>query len=127
MCEYLGYNVIKLERVRIMNVNVKGLALGEWRLLEENEITEIMTSIANSASDATIKTKPTESQKKATKKPSDNNARKANRAPSINKQKKPDRNNVENPKSRELRNKSSNAGGKKAGFSRSNPSSRKSK
>src|SRR5690554_2116611 len=31
MCEYFGYEVTALERVRIMNVNSKGLAVGEWR------------------------------------------------------------------------------------------------
>ena len=37
MCEHFGYDVVKLERVRIMNVNLKGLAVGEWRDLTQKE------------------------------------------------------------------------------------------
>jgi 23S rRNA pseudouridine2604 synthase len=31
MCEHFHYDVVKLERVRIMNIKVKGLSVGEWR------------------------------------------------------------------------------------------------
>ena len=48
MCEHLGYEVRKLERVRIMNVNLKGIPLGEWRELTEPELTGIFKLIENS-------------------------------------------------------------------------------
>ena len=31
MCEALGYEVIKLKRIRIMNINLGELKIGEWR------------------------------------------------------------------------------------------------
>ncbi|HTM97240.1 MAG TPA: 23S rRNA pseudouridine(2604) synthase RluF, partial [Pedobacter sp.] len=37
MCEYFDYEVTKLERVRIMNISVKGLPVGDWRELTEEE------------------------------------------------------------------------------------------
>jgi 23S rRNA pseudouridine2604 synthase len=40
MCEYLGYSVSKLERLRIMNINLD-LGLGKWRHLTEIELNEI--------------------------------------------------------------------------------------
>ena len=48
MCEYLGYEVIKLKRVRIMNVNLKGLRPGQWRHLTEQEMQQINASVAAS-------------------------------------------------------------------------------
>ena len=38
MCEYLGYKVITLKRVRVMNVKLDGLKLGAWRNLTEKEL-----------------------------------------------------------------------------------------
>jgi 23S rRNA pseudouridine2604 synthase len=37
MCEHFGYEVIRLERVRIMNISLKGLPVGDWRDLTEEE------------------------------------------------------------------------------------------
>jgi 23S rRNA pseudouridine2604 synthase len=48
MCEHFGYDVIKLERIRIMNLKLKGLPLGEWRDLTENEIKELNKMIKDS-------------------------------------------------------------------------------
>ena len=48
MCEYLGYKVTKLERIRIMNVELKGLKIGAWRNLTENELREIGNLISGS-------------------------------------------------------------------------------
>lgn len=50
MCEYFEYEVTKLERVRIMNINLKGIPLGEWRELTTHEMAEIQNSIAESSS-----------------------------------------------------------------------------
>ncbi|WP_409425886.1 23S rRNA pseudouridine(2604) synthase RluF [Pseudoalteromonas sp. RW-H-Ap-1] len=48
MCEYLGYEVITLKRVRIMNVTLKGLKVGQWRHLSDAEMAVINDSIADS-------------------------------------------------------------------------------
>ena len=38
MCKTLGYNVIKLERIRIVNILSKGIEIGDWRALTKEEI-----------------------------------------------------------------------------------------
>jgi 23S rRNA pseudouridine2604 synthase len=38
MCSALGYRVKRLQRVRIINIRLKGLRVGEWRYLTEAEI-----------------------------------------------------------------------------------------
>ncbi|KPH95904.1 pseudouridine synthase [Pseudoalteromonas porphyrae] len=48
MCEYLGYEVVTLKRVRIMNVTLKGLKVGQWRHLSDLEMAEINNSIMDS-------------------------------------------------------------------------------
>ncbi|CAG4998555.1 Dual-specificity RNA pseudouridine synthase RluF [Dyadobacter sp. CECT 9275] len=48
MCEYLGYNVTKLRRVRIMNVTLENLPVGKWRELTPAEMAVINESVANS-------------------------------------------------------------------------------
>lgn len=52
MCEHFGYEVTALDRVRIMNVNSKGLAVGEWRDLTEKELEVLLDSIKDSSSEA---------------------------------------------------------------------------
>ncbi|UXZ55322.1 23S rRNA pseudouridine(2604) synthase RluF [Halomonas sp. 7T] len=42
MCEHFGYEVTQLVRTRIMNVSLKGLALGDWRDLTPKEIDTII-------------------------------------------------------------------------------------
>ena len=51
MCKHFGYEVTKLERVRIMNISLKGLPQGEWRDLTEDELIELFRLIENSSSD----------------------------------------------------------------------------
>lgn len=41
MCEYLGYNVIKLKRIRIMNISLEDLGKGKWRYLSPRELKNI--------------------------------------------------------------------------------------
>ncbi|MBI9012378.1 MAG: pseudouridine synthase [Clostridiales bacterium] len=41
MCEALGYKVIKLKRVRIMNIKLDGIAYGEWRYFSKKELNDI--------------------------------------------------------------------------------------
>lgn len=38
MCKTFGYNVIKLERIRIVNILSKGIDSGEWRYLTKEEV-----------------------------------------------------------------------------------------
>ncbi|CNK78759.1 23S rRNA pseudouridine synthase F [Yersinia enterocolitica] len=51
MTKHFGYEVTKLERVRIMNISLKGLPQGEWRDLTEDELIELFKLIENSSSD----------------------------------------------------------------------------
>ncbi len=48
MCEYLGYEVQRLKRVRIMNVSLDRLKTGEWRELTSKEMAEINKLVATS-------------------------------------------------------------------------------
>ena len=41
MCEYLGYDVVKLKRTRIMSIKLDDLAPGRWRYFSEAEMQEI--------------------------------------------------------------------------------------
>lgn len=54
MCEYFGYGVIKLERIRIMNISLKGIPLGAWRDISPKEMEVILKLIENSSSETTI-------------------------------------------------------------------------
>lgn len=49
MCEYLGYEVTKLKRSRIMNVELANLRPGQWRDLSETEMAEINSAVASSS------------------------------------------------------------------------------
>ena len=48
MCEYLGYNVKELKRVRIMNINLD-VKVGEWRYFTKKELREVNKTLLNSA------------------------------------------------------------------------------
>ncbi len=49
MCEYLGYDVARLHRVRIMNVHIGTLKPGCWRVLTPKEMEEIHRRTRHSA------------------------------------------------------------------------------
>jgi len=49
MCDYLDYEVTSLKRTRIMNVNLDGIKVGEWRELTEKEMLQINKLIADSS------------------------------------------------------------------------------
>lgn len=51
MCEHFGYDVVRLERLRIMNVSLKGLPVGEWRDLSEKEFKTLMATVESSSSE----------------------------------------------------------------------------
>nr|WP_315300747.1 23S rRNA pseudouridine(2604) synthase RluF [Raoultella terrigena] len=57
MCEHFGYEVMKLERTRIMNIGLSGLPLGEWRDLTDDELVALFKLIENSSSEAKPKAK----------------------------------------------------------------------
>jgi len=57
MCEHFGYEVTKLERTRIMNINLKGIPTGEFRELTDEEMSGIMKSVEKSSSEASPKAK----------------------------------------------------------------------
>lgn len=48
MCEYLGYEVVALKRVRIMNVKLDNLQVGTWRNLTREELDVINKMVQDS-------------------------------------------------------------------------------
>ena len=48
MCETLGYHVIKLIRIRIMNISIDGIPYGKWRYLTPLEIEMINSLVTDS-------------------------------------------------------------------------------
>lgn len=49
MAEHFGFEVTRLERVRIMNIRLKNLPIGDWRDLDEKEIAGITSLIEGSS------------------------------------------------------------------------------
>ncbi len=52
MCEYFGYKVVKLTRVRIMNVTLGSLATGKWRYLSAAEVDTLEQMVSTSSKTA---------------------------------------------------------------------------
>jgi len=48
MCEYLGYEVVALKRIRIMNLELGDLPIGEWRDLTPQELKTLKDSVKDS-------------------------------------------------------------------------------
>lgn len=46
MCEYLGYKVTKLKRIRFINIELGGLELGKWRYLTADEKKDLLKGIS---------------------------------------------------------------------------------
>jgi len=65
MCEFLGYEVKKLERIRIMNISLKGLPAGDWRELTEEEVNTIYSLVESSSSVEEKKSSRTHQQQKS--------------------------------------------------------------
>ena len=38
MCKTFGYTVVRLQRIRIVNIELKGLDVGHWRHLTKEEV-----------------------------------------------------------------------------------------
>jgi 23S rRNA pseudouridine2604 synthase len=49
MCSHLGYEVSRLKRVRIMNINLGKLKQGQYRHFTQKELKEILRLTANSS------------------------------------------------------------------------------
>jgi 23S rRNA pseudouridine2604 synthase len=49
MCAHLGYKVIRLQRTRIMNVNLGIIPIGKWRNLTKDELSVIFLLISESS------------------------------------------------------------------------------
>ena len=45
MCQELGYKVVELTRIRIMNIELGGLKCGEYRLVEGAEKKKLYESL----------------------------------------------------------------------------------
>lgn len=67
MCEYLGYEVTKLKRVRIMNISLGKLPIGQWRFLTEEEIETLNRALKGSNNESVAK--PAKSKPQVTTKP----------------------------------------------------------
>lgn len=74
MCEALGYEVQRLKRVRIMNVTLAGLGIGEWRFLSPEEMAEINRMVKDSVGTEEASKKNT-SKKSSNTKPKSSNAK----------------------------------------------------
>jgi len=72
MCEYLGYEVTKLKRTRIMNVHLDKLKPGQWRDLTQQEMNEINQAVSHSSKTAIESAVPNKTVKKTTRKTSPN-------------------------------------------------------
>ena len=45
MCEVFGYEVVELKRIRILNIRLNGLKVGQWRDLTKKELSDLMDII----------------------------------------------------------------------------------
>ncbi|MFZ2363973.1 MAG: 23S rRNA pseudouridine(2604) synthase RluF [Trichococcus flocculiformis] len=45
MCEALGYNVYRLQRIRIMNIQLDNLPVGQWRYLSKKEKVQLFQEL----------------------------------------------------------------------------------
>jgi 23S rRNA pseudouridine2604 synthase len=52
MCEFLGYEVTKLKRTRIMHLELKRLKPGQWRDLTEKELSTLQNAVRHSSKTA---------------------------------------------------------------------------
>jgi 23S rRNA pseudouridine2604 synthase len=57
MCSTLGYNVRKLQRIRIMNIHINGLSTGQWRNLRHDELNQLFKSLDYQPNNSTEATK----------------------------------------------------------------------
>lgn len=60
MCEYLGYKVTKLKRIRVMNIGLGDLRPGEYRNVSKEELKELFEQIKDSSNETVIPKKEAE-------------------------------------------------------------------
>lgn len=70
MCEYFDYEVVKLERIQIMNIKLGNLGQGNWRELTHTELNELFNLLEDS--EKTAKTNKQSSSDKKFKKALEN-------------------------------------------------------
>ncbi|TNE71267.1 23S rRNA pseudouridine(2604) synthase RluF [bacterium] len=75
MCEHFGYDVVRLQRIRIMNVDLGKLAVGDWRELSDKELKAIFDAIQDSSDGA--EKKQSKPKPKQSSKPKRNNEKPA--------------------------------------------------
>lgn len=65
MCEFLGYDVQKLTRVRIMNIQLGNIPVGKWRYFTPEEMSKMNTLLSDSSKteEASIITKSAKRKK----------------------------------------------------------------
>ena len=49
MCEALGFRVLRLERVRIMGIELDGIGVGKWRVLRDDEMAGMLRDVEGSS------------------------------------------------------------------------------
>ena len=49
MCETLGYRVTNLKRIRVLNIELKGMRPGTWRKVTDKELKELLELLQGSA------------------------------------------------------------------------------
>jgi 23S rRNA pseudouridine2604 synthase len=84
MCEALGYEVQTLQRIRIMNITLTKIPLGQWRELTETEIATLHSMVADSVmtEEGSIgKKKAAANQSQPSNKPARKNTSGSNRPP----------------------------------------------
>jgi len=83
MCEHFGFDVIKLERIRIMHIELKGLPLGEWRELSTSELSILFDAVQKSQSEVKPQSnKPTKPAAKSSPKINNGKSSEAKAKPS---------------------------------------------
>ncbi|PID41531.1 MAG: 23S rRNA pseudouridine(2604) synthase RluF [Proteobacteria bacterium] len=68
MCEYLGYEVRRLTRIRIMHIQLGRLKPGQWRNLGHEEMSQLNAAISGSSSEAQPESKRNSPENRRTKK-----------------------------------------------------------
>jgi pseudouridine synthase len=64
MCEYLGYEVVQLVRLRVMNVELGRLKPGQWRNLNHHEMEQLSAAIASSKGESSQRKSPSPAKKR---------------------------------------------------------------
>jgi 23S rRNA pseudouridine2604 synthase len=55
MCKVLGYAVTRLQRIRVMNMNLDGIATGTWRFLTDSEKDSLLQAVEGSRKEASAR------------------------------------------------------------------------